>query len=443
MIVVGGRPAGASLAVRLGQQGWRVLLLDRSNFPSAPAVSYPAIFPNTMALLDELGVDERDYARNTLQIHWWINEFRKDFRTRNRVPRQGERDYAYAIDRARFDAALWRRAERCPGVTTRPNFAATDLLWQDERVHGVRGRQAGGAEEVYTADYVIGADGRFSLVARQAGAARHDERIDLPTSVLYAYWSGVEPYDDHGAVIHVYAAGYGYGCLLMDSADGTVGVGIYGQSTLLEAGDATTEAFYLRRLREQPRIWRRLRRAERVTDVRGMRRIGNMYRSGGGPGWALVGDALHQVDPMHAQGIFDALSGAKALSAALHGALRGKQTWEAAITEYEAQVKAETHPRYVETLARIRREIFTRRPDWAWKTYIRWLNDDPEYKRRLALMMTRGMDAAGWLPRRVIAGALLRGAADDLRRRLVGEPRGNALPALVPADTAAARRKWT
>ena len=178
-----------------------------------------------------------------------------------------------------------------------------------------------------------------------------------------------------------------------------------------------------------------------------MRKIGNLYRSAGGPGWALAGDALHQVDPMHAQGIFDSLFGATALSAAIDSALRGRQTWHDAIVQYEARVKAETHAPYVETLARIRREIFTRRPDWAWKTYIRWLNDDPEYKRRLALIMTRGIDAAGWLPRRVIAGALLRGAGDDLLRLVLGQPRRGALPALVPADGPAiqrqSRRKWT
>ena len=63
VIIVGGRPAGATLAARLGRQGLRVLLLERATFPSAPAASCPVIYPATMRLLDEIGADEREYAR--------------------------------------------------------------------------------------------------------------------------------------------------------------------------------------------------------------------------------------------------------------------------------------------------------------------------------------------------------------------------------------------
>ncbi|MBC8098595.1 MAG: FAD-dependent monooxygenase, partial [Armatimonadetes bacterium] len=38
VIIVGGRPAGSTLAARLGQYGLRVLLLERGTFPSLPAV---------------------------------------------------------------------------------------------------------------------------------------------------------------------------------------------------------------------------------------------------------------------------------------------------------------------------------------------------------------------------------------------------------------------
>ena len=39
VIVVGGRPAGATLATRLGRLGLNILLLERDTFPSAPAAS--------------------------------------------------------------------------------------------------------------------------------------------------------------------------------------------------------------------------------------------------------------------------------------------------------------------------------------------------------------------------------------------------------------------
>src|SRR5690349_15226383 len=107
-IIVGGRPAGATLAARLGQAGLRVLLLERATLPSAPAASCPAIYPATMRLLDEIGADEAAYAGGTPRLRRMLSEVRDDFRISIPLPMVHGRDYLYAIDRARFDAALWQ-----------------------------------------------------------------------------------------------------------------------------------------------------------------------------------------------------------------------------------------------------------------------------------------------------------------------------------------------
>src|SRR5687768_3033238 len=108
IIIVGGRPAGSTLAVRLGQQGLRVLLLERAVFPSPHPASSPIIYASAMSLLDEIGALEADYARNTPRIHRWVNELYDQFRIFVPVPEAFGRDYGYAIDRAHFDDVLWR-----------------------------------------------------------------------------------------------------------------------------------------------------------------------------------------------------------------------------------------------------------------------------------------------------------------------------------------------
>src|SRR4051794_26149116 len=210
-IIVGGRPAGATLAARLGQAGLRVLLLERSTLPSVPAASCPAIYPATLAMLDEIGADEAAYARGTPRLHRMVSEIRNDFRVTIPMPALFGRNYLYAIDRARFDAALWDTAARCPSVDARQGFAVTDVLRDGEQVNGVVGRAAGGEEQRFTADYVVGADGRFSLIARKVDATTYDQRADLPTTIYYAYWRNVAPYDDRGPLIITYGSGRGYG----------------------------------------------------------------------------------------------------------------------------------------------------------------------------------------------------------------------------------------
>ncbi len=418
VIVVGGRPAGSTLAARLGQQGMRVLLLERAVLPSRPAASCPAIYSPTMRLLDEIGADESEYARGTPRLRRWVTEVRDDFQTSNDIPMLDGRDYGYAIDRARFDDALWRNAARFPGVTALQGFAVTDLLWQDGRVVGVRGHGSGEPEQIFRAACVVGADGRFSLVARKAGAETKDEVTSFPTTLYYAYWTNVEPYDDHGPAVHVFGPGYGHGFLLMDSADGSTCVAVEGQSAILDPGELKPAEFYLNLVRQHPRIWRRLENASQITGVHGMRNIGNLYRSAGGPGWALVGDALHQKDPLDGQGIFDAVFTAKALAEALGRWKRGEQTWEQAIARYEAAVRAETYPMFLHTLERVKRDVYGKAPEWAFGTVLRWLLNDPEYKRRVGLLVLRGIDPKRWLSPFVVLRAFARGAWGDARRTL-------------------------
>src|SRR5262249_14218580 len=133
-----GRPAGSTLAARLGRMGLRVLLMERATFPSLPAASSPIIYSPTLKLLDEIGADEKAYARNTPRIRRVIGSGR-GFAATIPIPDAHGRGYAYAIDRARFDAALWDNALRFPTVEGRQGFSVSDLLWEGERVVGIVG----------------------------------------------------------------------------------------------------------------------------------------------------------------------------------------------------------------------------------------------------------------------------------------------------------------
>ena len=53
--IVGAGPAGSALAVLLGRQGMRVLLIDRSCFPR-PKVCGEYMSPEALSILGELGV---------------------------------------------------------------------------------------------------------------------------------------------------------------------------------------------------------------------------------------------------------------------------------------------------------------------------------------------------------------------------------------------------
>lgn len=424
VIVVGGRVAGASLAARLGAAGLDVLVLERSSFPSRPSVSASFVLPHTLAVLDELGLHERDYAADTPRLDTSVLEFGSHFRAFFRFcePIAG-RTYFYAIDRARLDHALWRNLERHPRVTALERTSAIKLLQQEGRVVGVLARVPGrDRPQRLRARCVVGAGGRFDLVARRARAPVIHERRDLDTAVYYAYWEGVAPYDDRRRpVAQIHTSGDGISFVLMPTAEEQTIVVVQAQARLHAAQPGRPAAIYDAWLRTYPAVWRRLVKARRVSRIFGIKRMGNLFRQAHGPGWVLVGDALHHKDSLDAQGIYDALLGSRLLGESLVDWHAGR-SWDDALGRYAEASHAALRPMFESTMDRVEREIYGNPPALVVKTLLRWILTDRRYNERFAAVLTRRHDPRELLAPSVVLPAVISGAWRRLLARLRARP---------------------
>ncbi len=63
--------------------------------------------------------------------------------------------------------------------------------------------------------------------------------------------------------------------------------------------------------------------------------VPGFFRTPFGPGWALVGDAGYNKDPITAQGISDAFSDAERCSIAIHAWLTGASTYDVAMASWQ------------------------------------------------------------------------------------------------------------
>lgn len=334
-IVVGARCAGAPTAMLLARRGYRVLLLDRAEFPS-DTVSTHIVQAPAVAALHHWGLLEQVIAAGTPQIDTYSFFFGPVAITGTPLPADGF-SAAYAPRRTVLDKILVDAAVRA-GAELRENFSVEEYLIEAGAVVGVRGRDRGGASVVERARVVIGADGRNSQLARAAHAVQYGER---PKS-QWAYYTYFSDLPVNG--LETYIAAY-RGWAAAPTNDDLTMVVVGWPYTEAEAFKADPEANFFKTLELVPEFADRVRAATRVERLTGAGLPGYL-RKPYGAGWVLAGDAAYNKDPITAQGIIDAFHDAESISAALHTAWTGQRTLGEAMREHHAQRDARVMPIY-------------------------------------------------------------------------------------------------
>jgi 2-polyprenyl-6-methoxyphenol hydroxylase-like FAD-dependent oxidoreductase len=74
--------------------------------------------------------------------------------------------------------------------------------------------------------------------------------------------------------------------------------------------------------------------------------VANYFRKPYGPGWALIGDAGYNKDPITAQGISDAFRDAEACTAALHEVFEGRASFDDAMSAFQRTRDLHAFPIY-------------------------------------------------------------------------------------------------
>jgi 2-polyprenyl-6-methoxyphenol hydroxylase-like FAD-dependent oxidoreductase len=327
-IVVGARCAGAPTAMLLARQGHRVLLVDRDAFPSDIFRAHFVRLPATRALA-RWGLLDQVLATGCPPMVRYTTDF-DDFSLSGCPSRPDDVPPEIAPRRKTLDPVLVQAAVEA-GAELRERVVIEDLLWDDGRVVGARGRSGGGTFEE-RATIVIGADGQHSLVARKVGAANRQFAPPL-TFAYYTYWADV-PLE--GLVV-VQRAEAGRAVIAFPTNDGLSLVAVQGRIDDFAAFRADLEGAYHRGLdlADADDLAMKVRSGRRAERFQGTADLPNFVREGTGPGWVLVGDAGYHRDPLLAMGISDAFRDVEALAEAVDRGLRGEIGLDDALAGYE------------------------------------------------------------------------------------------------------------
>ncbi|MFY9989369.1 MAG: NAD(P)/FAD-dependent oxidoreductase [Chthoniobacterales bacterium] len=154
--VIGGGPAGSTVAALTAKAGLKTLLIDRAVFPREK-VCGDCLNPGCWEVFDRLGVATEIAGLPSARLEWVAFTNLRGRRVEHRFPNAGPPETG--IRRSVLDHALLKNAEK-----------AGAEIWQGEPVTGVERRWLvkTGRRQIRT-KFLVAADGRNSSVARFLG----------------------------------------------------------------------------------------------------------------------------------------------------------------------------------------------------------------------------------------------------------------------------------
>jgi 2-polyprenyl-6-methoxyphenol hydroxylase-like FAD-dependent oxidoreductase len=337
VIIVGARCAGSPTAMLLARRGFKVLLVDRATFPS-DTISTHILWPHGAEILARWGLLASLAATGAPPICRSMTFDVGPFALRGTIPDANDGMGGFCPRRTVLDSLLLHAAAEA-GVDVREGFAVDELLVAGDSVVGVRGHGRNAKRVEERARIVVGADGVNSFVARAVQAAEYDVR-PIAACAYYSYFSGVRQDDVELYVREHHAFGGA------PTNDGLHLVMVNWPAGDFPAVRADIEGYVWRALETAPDFAARVREGRREEKWYGTAGVPGYFRKSYGKGWALVGDASYDRDPITAQGISDAFIEAEMLATNLSMAWSGAATLEDGLAALEAARNERVRPMY-------------------------------------------------------------------------------------------------
>jgi flavin-dependent dehydrogenase len=399
VIIAGARCAGATLAIYLARAGMSVLLIDKDELPGDHILSTHTIHPPGIDILDEVGVGKaiRDLCPASRIFRLSKNGSSVDIST-------SEGRAEYCPRRKRLDGLLQEAALK-EGAELLDRTRLIKLEIENGRVTGVRVINLNTSKEsVFTAGLVVGADGRHSSVAQMVGSEEY-LAYDAPRAMYWAYWNapGIWKIASHYPFDMYQGNTFGDVRVIFQTDYDQLLIGSLPSVEKAQNWRLDPLNSLISDLSTDPVIAPLIEGLNPDGKVRGTIKERYFFRQGAGPGWALAGDAGHHKEFVIGDGITEALLQARSLSRAI---IKGSDNdlvkwWRARDVEalplfYFGQDEGSLEP-----------------PGYLDSLVLKNMNNDPELKKRIALVMERKLSPSDAFPVskifKWVIGAVLKG----------------------------------
>lgn len=347
VVVAGGGPAGATAAALLAKQGHRVALFERQAFPRfhvgeslVPAVNLTIDKLGLRARMDEL----RFPQKHGVQFYGPSGPSRPFYFSEVADPRM---HHTWQVLRSDFDHMLLDGAREA-GAHVETDTEVMEVCLEGETATGVRVQRLDESQQVVSARVVLDASGQKGLIPREL--SRQTGVPGLENTAVYAHFSGVrlDPGIDAGSTL-IYRLDAKSWIWFIPLPD-VVSIGLVTSAREILRFGQNRDQILQSAIDQCPHLKERLVDATIAGEVRVARDFSYRAERDGGPGWALIGDALGFIDPVYSTGLLLSVRSAELLSLEVtcalasgdeHPDLQGRsKDWQVAFDRFLPLVRA-------------------------------------------------------------------------------------------------------
>ena len=311
VLVVGGGPAGATIAALLAARGRDVVLVEKSHHPRFHIGE--SLLPANVELFDALGVraEVERFGMAKYGVEFVSPEHDQEAMVEFSEAWNKSMPYAWQVRRSELDEMLFRNAaakgaRAVEGCRVREvRFDANGATVQAELDDGAGSSTTTTGTRTWRTRFVVDASGRDTLLANQMRCKEKNRRHN--SAAMYAHFEGATrlPGKAEGNItIFWFEHGWFW---FIPLADGTTSIGAVCWPYYLKSRKVPLPEFFMATVALCPALATRLAGATLTSEVHATGNYSYSSTRSSGDRYLLLGDAYAFIDPVFSSGVLLAM----------------------------------------------------------------------------------------------------------------------------------------
>jgi flavin-dependent dehydrogenase len=337
VLVIGGGPAGSTVAPLLAEKGHQVVVLEKAHHPRFHIGE--SLLPANLPLLDRMGIGDEVKA---IGMYKPGAEFVSPWHDHSQVFEFADAwdksmPHAYQVKRAQFDEILIRNAKK-KGATVVEGCKATAVEFQPDDSVLVKSTLDDGHEVHWHARFLVDASGRDTFLANRFRIKQRNPRHN--SAAVYGHFANVRRTDgptEGNITVFWFDHGWFWFIPLMD---GVTSIGMVTWPYFMKTrGKRSLDQFLRDGIALCPGLAARMEGATLVNEVEATGNFSYTSAHNHGRNYVMLGDAFAFIDPVFSSGVMLAMNSGVVAAEAIDTCLKTPHKAAAALKRFDRQMR--------------------------------------------------------------------------------------------------------